>query len=482
MAKLLLKRAAIFFACVFVSATTIHAQPVILQGTPTRAASETAGRIRGVVFDSLLMKPLVRTTVLLMGTGRTAATDDRGQFSFDGVTAGQHTVALSLPALDSLGLGTIGASVVVRDKEVSRTTVATPSLRTLWQYRCKSENILGSDSGMVWGTVRDAADDSLLTGAATAFEWYSMRPGITLGMRIDEVRRETRTDNSGTYFACGLPSDIVISSEALSNNAASGRVEYSVGERRIRRVDLVISSDMVMPDSLSLLTRADSTRAVRARGRSVIRGRVLDRNGKPLANAIVGLANVDTTVRTGPEGQFQIDGLPAGTHAVQVRRVGSAPASHLVNLRPGLTTEATVVMSNVNTLATVNVRADKVRGQDRVDFELRRKMGFGYAIDEKDIAKRADLYSVFSNFPGLQLERSGFGVTVAMRRVGFGRTACPATVFLDGLRTPVELATSLTTDRYRAIEVFTRPGTVPAEFVVPGDCGVILLWSKQARW
>ncbi|MBC8087470.1 MAG: carboxypeptidase regulatory-like domain-containing protein [Phycisphaerae bacterium] len=463
-------------------AQLLHAQAIDIRDTPGQSVNQPSGRIRGVVFDSLLMKPLPRTTLLLMGAGRTATSDDKGQFNFEGVAAGQHTVALSTPAFDSLGLGTLGATVVVRDKEVTRVTVATPSLRTLWQYRCKGENILGSDSGMVWGTVRDAADDSLLAGAATAFEWYHMQPGTALGMRIDEVRKETRTDNSGTYFACGLPSDILISSEALSNNAASGRVEYSVGERRVQRVDLVISSDMVIPDSLSPRTREDSAYAQRARGRSVVRGTVFDKNGKPLANAIVGLANVDTTVRTSAGGRFQIDGLPAGTHALQVRRVGSPPATQLVDLRPGQTTDATVVLSNVNTLATVNVRATKVRGADGLDYDLRRKMGFGYAMEEKAIARRADMYSVLSNLPGIRVERSGFGVTAQMRQIGWGGYSCVPAVFLDGLPTPVEFATSLPTDKYRAVEVFPRGGTVPAQYYQPGGCGAVLFWTKQARW
>jgi len=435
-----------------------------------------------VVFDSLAMKPLGRTTVLLMGTGRSATSDDKGQFRFDGVPAGPHTIALSTPTFDSLGLGTLGASAVVRGKETTRVTVATPSLRTLWTYRCNAGNTLGSDSGMVWGTVRDAADDSLLTGAAAAFEWYNLRPGTALNMVIDEVRRETLTDNSGTYFACGLPSDIVISSEALSNNAASGRVDYSLGERRIHRVDFVISSDMVLPDSVILRTREDSAQASRARGRSVIRGKVVDKNGKPLANAIVGLASVDTTVRSGDEGQFLIDGLPAGTHALQVRRVGSSPSQQLVTLRPNVTTETTVVMSNVTTLATVNVKSERIKGQDRVDYELRRKMGFGYAMDEQEIVRRADLFSVLSSLPGTQLERSGFGVIAWMRQIGMSGYACVPAVFLDGLQTPIEMATSMPPDRYRAVEVYPRAGTVPAEFFRPGGCGTILLWSKQARW
>lgn len=459
-----------------------RAQSVTLESPATRAAKDSIGRIRGIVFDSLLRRPLARTSVMLLGSGRSTMSDDRGQFSFDDVAFGKHTVAVSMPSFDSLGLGTLGAEVSIASRDIARVTIATPSLRTLWNYRCKANNIVGTDSAIVWGTIRHASDDSLLTGAAAAFEWYDLRPGTILGMTIDEIRRETLTDNSGTYFACGLPDEIVIASEAVGTDAASGRVEYAVGDRRIRRVDLVISTDMVLPDSIKPVTHEDSVRANRPRGRAMVSGRVVDEKGKPLANAIVVVANVDTSVRTNAEGQFRMDGLPSGTHALTVRRVGSAPAQQFLALRSDAVTDVVVVMSGVTTLATVNVKSQKIKGQDRLDYELRRKMGFGYAMDEKEIARRADVYSILTNFPGLELQRSGFGVTVGMRRVSFNRGTCAPAVFLDGLPTPIEFATSLTTDRYRAIEVFTRTSMIPPEYYQPGGCGVLLLWTKQARW
>lgn len=471
--------------CLASLADSAAAQSVVLQGN---TSADSIGRIRGTAFDSLLMKPIARTRVQLMGTGRTTTTDDRGQFSFDKVTLGRHAVALESATFDSIGLGVLGASVTLRNEDIVRAAITTPSLRTLWNYRCRNSAPTGSDSAIVWGTIRDAADDSLLTGAAAQFSWYNLRPGgIALGMLIDEKRVEATSDNSGTYFACGLPHDIVVSSEAIGKDAAgkgtaSGHLEYAIGPRRVFRADLTVSADMVIPDSLVLTTHEDSVRADRARGTASVYGRVVDDKGKPLSNAIVVIANVDTSVRTNSNGEFRMSGLPSGTHTLLARRVGDSPSQQFVNLRPMQTTSATIVMSKVTTLATVNVRAQNVKGRDRIDYEWRRKMGFGYAMDADEIARRMDVYSVLTQMPGMRLERSGFGVKIAMQQIGFRGYSCEPSVYLDGIMMPMETATSMPAESYRAIEVYPRASTVPAEYYNGGGCGTVLMWTRRAAW
>lgn len=440
------------------------------------------GRIQGTVFDSLMMKPMARASVMLMGTGRSTVTDDRGRFSFDTVVVGEHEVGFSAAAFDSVGLGVMGAAVTVAANQAVRVAVATPSFRTLWSNRCKTQNTFGTDSTIVWGSVRDAASDSLLPGIVTTFTFFDLRPKRTTSLIVDEIHYNALTDINGNYFACGLPSDVVLSAQAMSPKAASGRIEYAIGLRRVYYADFLVSPDMIVPDTVLMLTRQDSLDAARPRGRAGVRGMVIDEKGKPLANALVDIADLDSAVRTGADGAFRVSDLPAGTHTLHVRRVGSAPVTQLLHLRPEVITEATVHMSDIPTLAAVNVRSAKFKSVDRIGYETRRRFGYGYALDGAALRGRRDVYGALQNFPGMTVTPASFGVKAAMKSGGSGGGYCLPSAFLNGILTDITVASSMPIEEYRAIEVYNRPVQIPAEFYRFSSCGAILFWTKNARW
>lgn len=467
-----------------------------MQGTPT-------GRIQGTLFDSLTMKPVARASVMLMTSGRTARSDDRGRFEFDSVSVGEHEIGFSSSALDSAGLGVLGGVASVAANQTSKVALTTPSFRTFWANRCNASNTFGKDSTIVWGTVRDVVSDSLRAGVVASFSWFNLRPQKT-GLIVDELRREIASDPAGNYFACGLPGDVVLTVQAISAAAASGRVTFASSDRRVHYLDFTVSSEMVVSDTVKLVTREDSLKADMLRGTASVRGTVVDHKGKPLANALVALAS-DSTVRTGADGTFRLRNLPAGTHTLLVRRVGSAAATPVVQLRPDATVETTVQLSDIPTLATVNVRTTAVKGRDRLAYEERQKAGFGYAIDGRKLASKMDMFQALYNIPGLTVVRSGFGVEMAMRVTSMGsmagsqgipvetvtkpRTAqtigpgqCLPDAFLDGIPTPPDLASSMPIDAHRAIEVYPRAMTVPGQFGRFGGCGVVLFWTKFSRW
>lgn len=463
------------------------ATPVLLAQP---AARETAvqnaraghGRIQGIVFDSLTMQPVPGARVELMGSGRNASADGKGRFRFDSVPAGPQQVAFSTPQFDTLGMGILGGLVMVLPGKTALLTVSTPSLRTLWRYRCAAGSPTDTDSAIVWGTVRDAATDSLVPSAVATFSWYNLRPGRQPGLKIDEIVREVRTGAGGEYFACGLPTETVISSMAIDSSAASGPVDFAVGALRLHRLDFTVSRDMVLPKGEDMVTKDDSARAERATGSAVIRGTVMDDRKRPLANALVSIATVDTTVRTDEAGQFLLGGLPAGTHALHARRVGLAETVQIVQLRADRMNSVTVTMGSATTLATFNVRAEKSRSRNRILYDERRKRGFSYAIEGEALARSMDVRSALWGVPRLTIDQQGFGVAVRMKRVGRGE--CSPSAFLDGFPMDLEAASSLPPKEYRAIEVYTTPFAVPAEFVTAAgiSCGVMLFWSKRAPW
>ena len=82
------------------------AVPVALEAQ-TPATGETI--IRGVVFDSLTMRPLAEATVqIAAATGtpwmRTYETDSKGTFEFAGVPNGTYLIGFFHAELDTLGL------------------------------------------------------------------------------------------------------------------------------------------------------------------------------------------------------------------------------------------------------------------------------------------------------------------------------------------------------------------------------------------
>lgn len=212
--------------------SVIAATSLVGQTPPRSVTTPPRVVVRGVVFDSLTMSPVAKAAVWLPGGTQTTNTDDKGRFELDNVPQGQQFLAFSSSALDSLGLGTLGAHVAMTGDGLP-VRLTTPSFQTVWRTLCAgSERAIRSDSGIVWGTVRDAQADTRLSGASAGFSWYDMSLGADKRYAFRELTHQTRTDSAGNYYACGLPSDIKISSEATGTKSASGAIEYLIGERR----------------------------------------------------------------------------------------------------------------------------------------------------------------------------------------------------------------------------------------------------------
>lgn len=436
--------------------------------------------VRGEVFDSLTMAPVGNATIWLPGGTQTTTTDRNGRFELDNVPRGKQFIAFSSPGLDSLGLGTLGNQIDVLGDDIP-VRLTTPSFRAVWRLLCSgAERASSSDSGIVWGTVRDANTDTRLNGATAGFSWYDMKVGSDKKFAFRELTHQARTDSSGNYYACGLPSDIRISSQATGAKSASGAIEYVIGARRLVRFDLSVSTDMVLQRSIVGLTTVDSLAAMRARGTATLRGTVRDDKGKVVSSAIITLASVDTSVRSSAAGEFTLTGLPAGSHALQARLIGLGPTSMLVDLRPGQTTTIALAMASVRALAAVNVRAERSAGNDKLAFEERRRRGAGYALMEKDFVGRYDIMSMVMGMPRIVPIR-GRGqpmIGINSRRGG----VCMPAIYLDGLLAEGDQITLYEPKDMRAVEVYNSEFSVPMGFNSRG-CGVILFWSKRnPRW
>lgn len=453
---------------------------LIALSAPSRfAAAQDTATIRGTVFDSTLMRPAVNAVVWSAGRSESATTDSAGRFEIRGARAARVVLQFSAPGLDSIGLSGLGISI---ETDVDRAVLlTTPSHHTLSRKLCKDAAIAESDSGIFWGIVRDAATDTRLSGSRVLAARSELVVGADKRVSMGEVVYETLTDSTGTFYMCGLPVGTELFVQALGTRSKSGVVAFSLGARRIFQSELLVSSEMVQ------LETADSSlaRINTAKPSATVRGTVRELRGAPLADAVVKLVSSDSSVRTDAQGNFELRNVPAGTQQLEIKKIGWSTSQHWVQLRSSQATEARITLQTAQALAAVDVVADRIARRDRLEYDERRKAGFGYAIEAADIANRVDMLGVLQTLQSAKVtRRNGIIViepTVATMKSG---NSCPeaVTTWIDGARTSLAEASALDPSVIRAIEWFPRVTTAPAKYVGLGSCPVILFWTVRSRW
>lgn len=467
--------------CAAVVATSAITASAITASAQTKGpAGPATTTVKGTVYDSLTMSPSAKATVWLSGGTQTAVTDENGRFELESVPIGKHFLAFSSVALDSLGLEPLGTQVEIDDRGKA-VRLATPSFATIWKSLCANVTVASAaDSGIVWGTIRDAASDSRLHGAAAHFTWYDAHATQdNKGLSFNELNHRVTTDSTGNYYACGLPSDIKISSQATGTRSASGDVEFLIGERRVSRIDLLVSSDMVLQATAGQILAADSTIAMTPKGTAILKGRVIDAKGKPANNATITAANADSVVRTNADGEFVFLNLPAGSQSVQARMIGYSATAALVELRPAQTTSVELRLPDAQTLATVNVRSERTLGTDQVRFNERKRLEFGMTRTAKDFVGRFDVISMVRDFPRVVTSPLRGGI-IQLDHPMHGR--CTPATYLDGIKVDQEEITMRRPSHFAAVEVYNSPLKIPLGFDGNG-CGTLLFWTKgNPRW
>ena len=462
---------------------------VLLAGSPsftlTPVHAQGTGRVRGAIFDSLSSRPLTGATVLISGSERIGVTDDRGRFDIDSIAAGKRTLTFSTPSLDSLGLFTLGRDVVIVAGQTVDLALNTPSFATVWKSLCPRTPSLRGDSGIVYGSIINAANEQRLEGARVFVSWFAIASNGTK-VSMDRPVSAVRTDSTGNYYACGVSADMMLTVDIEAGALAAGIAEVQLGASRVSRRDFLVSTELRTP----LATPRATTRtgapslpvSARARGTATLRGLVRDARGAPVGNALVTLPSADTSARSDADGRFTVGLLPAGSQLVRVLRLGHGPLTAQVDLRPNQIVDALFDLPPATVLPKVNVVADREVGLRQRAFDERRgnSNGFGHYIDATQLRGQSDVTTSLRTVPSLVVQRRGFDTSVMIMRGGVG---CTPTIFLDGRRSSLdELRVYAPSDMY-GIEVYNSAQTTPSEFITPGfsNCGVIVVWTKLGR-
>ena len=245
-----------------------------------------------------------------------------------------------------------------------------------------------------------------------------------------------------------------------------------------------------------VMSSAVGAQASPSAGAAIIGDVTSSRDSAPVVGAQVRLPADDRVVLSDSVGRFRVAGLPAGSHALLVRRIGYAPASAVLNVAAMESLYVSVVLDEQSQrLETIDTRANRVAMKaSRQEFEERRRIGVGKFVDTSELAAMTGeplRLAIQRHIPGVQpvYDPRSSAYYLASKRGPAGRalastTPCYVQVYLDGARVagpdqgnpwhidqvPPELLEGL--EYYDA-------ATTPVRYRGNGsDCGTLLLWTK----
>ena len=221
-----------------------------IAGSPASSQSP-AGTVAvtGVAYDSLRGEPLRGGFITVAGVDQSTSSDSLGVFHL-ALPPGSYTISILHSAFDSLGLSGASTKVLVRD---GRDTVhlSIPSFASLWRTACGG-GAVPRDTGFVFGTVRAADRQTPLGGATVVVRW------IALGIDSSAIKKtqptvveqawggEARSDSTGGYVLCGIPSDATLRVFARKDSLSSGLLEllpHDDHRPRVERRDFLVGID-----------------------------------------------------------------------------------------------------------------------------------------------------------------------------------------------------------------------------------------------
>ena len=416
-------------------------------------------RVRGVVFDSLRRQPIRNAFVSMAGSEQIATTDSRGRFQFDSVLPGVHRVTAQHPLLDSLGLSGLSARTTVTDGR-DEVSLAVPSFATLWGVACGGR--VPKDSGIVYGTIRDADGGAPVANVAVELSWSDLLLDKKRHVIQRRWRVETRSNAVGGYAVCGVAPELGVQVHASADSSESGVIDLPPLATRVQRRDLLVGS----------AAAADSSR------RGTITGLVTDQNGQPVADARI-LMDQLPAIRSDADGRFTLRDVPTGTRQVEIFAIGTSPLLEIVDVVPGTQAAVAATLRRVRTLEGVRTEAERGARVFAAEFNERRRQGFGYVRDSTDILKYDQFVNVLRDVPSMNVQYRGSVLSISVPD-GKGRSCAPD-VLIDGARGGFGNLVDLSPREVGGVEVYPRAAHIPPRFVPPGiqpECGMILVWTK----
>lgn len=212
-----------------------------------------------------------------------------------------------------------------------------------------------------------------------------------------------------------------------------------------------------------------------------ITGRLLDREHRhPVEGARVTVLGTPISAITDSAGRFVLMDVPAGVRVVQIRAIGYAVGSWMVELSEAqhmsheFEIEARPVQ--VSGVTAVGVNTD---WRSEAGFERRRAHGAGVFLTREEIASRRaiDITDLLRSITGIVSACTPRGCVIRMAR---STRQCTPEFFLDGFPATFATGPNFPVNQIRGVEVYRSEFEVPGEFQRPGlRCGVIAIWTIE---
>ena len=463
-------RVAILIGTMLFTLATVRHAPI--------SAPRPAAAVTGIVFDSLSMRGLAGATVQLVtvgeqATSRSTKSDATGHFEFGDVPVGSYLMGFFHAKLDSLGLTSETKRLDLRVDQPMQTQLSIPSGRTLARTVCGA-SFVTEESGLLMGYVRGSDQTMPRADAKVTVRWAEII--IDKGSIRRVVSRSDATANAtGQFAVCGVPVGAAVLVNAAVAADSSGQFEVILPNTAFLHRDIFVA-----PVARTRVRSLDSLPDVELlRGTGRVRGKVLATNRRPVRDAKVTVLGTGVEATSNPDGEFSLDGLPGGTHMLDVRAIGFAPAQVPVDIVTGQAGAAEVELSAIAvTLDTIRVTAQRTYASRRLlELERRQRMGMGKFFDGKEINKRNPyrLTDLLRTVPGIRLVPGRFGADDLFMRDRYGNGVCRPEFIVDNVRMMVDedfpINSVIPMDDIAAVEVYTN--MIPGEFMSRTNCGVI---------
>jgi hypothetical protein len=419
----------------------------------TRQVSLVADTIRGVVFDSLMRRPMAGATVLAYPGGEAAITNDQGQFRIQSHARIQR-LAVFDGLLDRTGIGSLLAVLDTTTTERTAINIATPSLATIWARLCPGKVPARGRDGIVLGVARTADSSVRVAGVHVRASWEAdALSQVGQGARVVDVR----ADSIGSFYVCGVPPVTDVFIVGYSLEFSSGSVGLPADSIPLRRQNLILGA----PGHTG-----------------PIRGVVQDSRRVPIAGATIDIDGFDASLTTDGAGRFAGARIPAGTRSMLVRAVGYSPVLLAIDVLEHGANEVSVQLARNVFLPGVKVTERTRAPVLRQEFDERRRMGVGQFIDTTEINALYNVRSIFQGRPGVTVQGNPPEFTLWVTASG---GYCQPAVFLDGFRSDTQILSAISKDRIVAVEIYLRPVEIPARFaLVQRSCGAVLVWTRDS--
>lgn len=207
-------------------------------------------------------------------------------------------------------------------------------------------------------------------------------------------------------------------------------------------------------------------------------------SGEPLIDAQVRIPSRDLVQITDRDGIARLGGIPAGSHVVEVGRIGYRTESLVVEFLPRQRLDGEVeLMDAPVTLDSLQVTATRhSRSLSRTGFYSRQRMGFGTFLGRDQIRRRG--IRAIDAVQGVQRtrlrpSRTASGYAVLQRRFGGD---CHVLIWIDGVPASAADLGNLHSDQIAAMEVY-HGEHLPMQFNQLGPkgfshCGAVVVWTS----